>query len=174
MGEIPAELDRRTPQSIPDSEGFNPYLRQYDVFIETTTQMLVTPKLHERLLLALEAVATVFGYQQSAIAVIDERDAVLRVRAAVGFGADPGITRIEMPLDSRAACVHVVHDAQTVWISPEKDDASRASSTRWFGRRCPGPALFGLPNCRSQAADICDDNWSELCSRLGPLRRRPT
>jgi PAS domain S-box-containing protein len=174
MGEMPAELDFRAAQKAPDSEGFNPYLRQYDVFIETTTQMLVTPKLHDRLLLALEAVATVFGYQQSAIAVIDERDAVLRVRAAVGFGADPGITRIEMPLDSRAACVQVVHNAQTVWISPEKDEASRALFDKmvWQEDVLALP-LFGLPELpwkSGSSRGFGDDYWSyEPGSRLGVL-----
>ncbi len=46
-----------------------------------TTQMLVTPKLHERLQLALEAITNIFGYKQAAIAIINERDAALRMRA---------------------------------------------------------------------------------------------
>ena len=57
MGEVPAELAVPTAPSISDSERAVPHLRQYDVFIETTTQMLATPKLQERLLLALEAKA---------------------------------------------------------------------------------------------------------------------
>src|SRR5882724_4967584 len=114
MGEVPTELVFPAP-AIPDSEGFSSYLRQYDVFIETTTQMLATPKLHERLLLALEAIANVFGYPQSAIALINQRDAVLRIRAAVGFEGDQVPTRVEIPLDSRADCVRVIHDAQPLW-----------------------------------------------------------
>ena len=47
--------------------------------------MLATPKLHERLLLALEAITNVFGYQQAAIAIVNERTGDLRIRAAVGF-----------------------------------------------------------------------------------------
>ena len=172
MGEIPAEFDRRTPQSIPDSDGFSPYLRQYDVFIETTTQMLVTPKLQERLLLALEAVSTVFGYQQSAIAIIDERDAVLRMRAAVGF--DPAVTRIEMPLDSSASCVHVVHDAQTVWISPDKDEASRSHFDKMIWQEdVLALPLFGIPELprkSSGTSRLGDEYWSyEPGSRLGVL-----
>ena len=174
MGEMPAELDRSAIQSAPDSEAFNPYLRQYDVFIETTTQMLVTPKLQERLLLALEAVSTVFGYPQSAIAIIDEREAVLRMRAAVGFGNDPAITHIEMPLDSRAACVHVVHDAQTVWISPDKDETSRAlfDKMAWHEDVLALP-LFGIPELPRKSGStprFGDDYWSyEPGSRLGVL-----
>src|ERR1043165_1258928 len=99
MGESPTELSYRNPPSISDSDRASPRLRQYDVFIETTTQMLATPKLQERLLLALEAIANNFGCRQSAIAIINERDAELRIRAAVGFNGD---TRAEMPLDSSA------------------------------------------------------------------------
>src|ERR1043165_6481823 len=117
MGESSAEIGLQTAPSLSDPERVPPHLRQYDVFIETTTQMLATPKLHERLLLALEAIATNFGHRQAAIAMINERDAELRVRASVGFVVDPSTTRIEMPLDSSAACVRVIHDAQPLWIT---------------------------------------------------------
>src|SRR5688572_2606368 len=116
MGEVPAELTFRTAPSISDSERIGPQLRQYDVFIETTTQMLATPRLHERLLLALEAISNCFGHRQAAIAIINERDAELRMRAAIGFDVDFSITRVEMSLDSSAACVRVIHDAQPLWI----------------------------------------------------------
>ena len=92
MGEVPAELGFRIVPSISEYER-NPYLRQYDVFVETTTQMLATPKLNERLLLALEGIANIFGHRQAAIAIINERDAELRIRAAVGFEGD-GVTRV--------------------------------------------------------------------------------
>src|SRR5215470_1339872 len=121
MGEVPSELAIQRTPTISDPEGFGSYLRQYDVFIETTTQMLATPKLHERLLLALEAIATVFGHPQSAIAIINERDATLRIRAAVGFDNDPASAQIEMPLDSSAACVRIIHDAHPDWISLSED-----------------------------------------------------
>ncbi|HEX5604239.1 MAG TPA: hypothetical protein VFX63_16885, partial [Pyrinomonadaceae bacterium] len=112
MGEVPSELAFRTAPSLSEPERANPRARQYDVFIETTTQMLATPKLHERLLLALEAISTNFGHRQAAIAIINERDAELRIRAAVGFDGDSSTTKVEMPLDSSAACVRVIHDAQ--------------------------------------------------------------
>src|ERR1044072_4133699 len=125
MGESSAEIGFQTAPSLSDSERGPPHLRQYVVFIETTTQMLATPKLHERLLLALEAIATSFGHRQAAIAIINERDAELRVRAAIGCDVDPLATRIEMPLDSSAACVRVIHDAQPLWISVD-DESSRS------------------------------------------------
>src|SRR5262245_66588662 len=105
MGEIPSELAFRTAPSISEPERPSPRMRQYDVFIETTTQMLATPKLQERLLLALEAIATNFGHRQAAIAIVNEREAELRIRAAIGFEGDSGSTKVEMPLDSSASCV---------------------------------------------------------------------
>src|SRR5688572_2864613 len=123
MGEVPAELTYRVAPSVSESERVEPYLRKYDEFLETTTQMLATPKLNERLLLALEGVESIFGHRQAAIAIINERDAELRIRAAVGFDGES--TRVEMPLDSSAGCVRVIHDAQPLWISIQDDEASR-------------------------------------------------
>src|SRR6185369_9869262 len=124
MGEVPTEVSVSTVPTILEPEGFSLYLRQYDAFLEVTTQMLVTPKLHERLQLALEAITNIFGYKQAAIAIINERDAVLRMRAMRGFDAEPA-ARIEMPLDLSAACVRVIHDAHPLWISLSDDEASR-------------------------------------------------
>src|SRR5687768_11167673 len=124
MGEVPTELDFATVPPISDNERIGSYLRQYDVFVETTTQMLATPRVNERLLLALEGISNIFGHRQAAVAIINERDAELRIRAAVGFdGEQPA--RAEMPLDSSAACVRVIHDAVPLWISMKEDVASR-------------------------------------------------
>src|SRR5215213_9987097 len=145
MGEVPAEFAAPTTPSISDAERAVPHLRQYDIFIETTTQMLATPRLHERLLLALEAITTNFGYRQAAIAIINERDAELRVRAALGFDVDPLTSRIEMPLDSGAACVRVIHDAQPLWISMDDDESSRSlfANMQWQEDVLAVP-LFGI------------------------------
>ena len=142
MGESPTELTYRNAPSISDSDRASPRLRQYDVFIETTTQMLATPKLQERLLLALEAIVNNFGYRQAAIAIINERDAELRVRAAIGFDGD---TRVEMPLDASAACVRVIHDGQSLWISMEDDEQSRSlfANMQWHSDVLSVP-LFGI------------------------------
>src|SRR5688572_25144070 len=102
MGEVPSELTFRNAPAISESERVDPYLRLYDAFLETTTQMLATPKLNERLLLALEGIESIFGYRQAAIAIINEKDAELRIRVATGFDSDA--VRVEMPLDSSAAC----------------------------------------------------------------------
>ena len=153
MGEVPTQWTSQPLTSLQDAETLNSYLRQYDVFIETTTQMLATPKLHERLLLALEAVTNVFGYQQSAIATINETDATLRIRGAVGFDYDPVAARLEMPLDSSAACVRVIHDACPLWISLEDDHSSRA--------------LFDKMNWRSDVLALPFFGTSEISPKTG-------
>ncbi|HKV35849.1 MAG TPA: ATP-binding protein [Pyrinomonadaceae bacterium] len=120
MGEVPSELALQAAQAIAEQARLKQ--RHFDVFIETTTQMLATPRLQERLLLALEAIVHNFGCQQAAIAIINEREAELRIRAASGFNGD---YKVEMPLDSGAACVRVVHDAQPLWIDLNEDESSR-------------------------------------------------
>ena len=124
MGEVPTELAFAAVPPVIDSDRVGSYLRQYDVFVETTTQMLATPRLNERLLLALEGITNIFGDRQAAVAIINERDAELRIRAAIGFEGDQ-FTRVEMPLDSSADCVRVIHDGVPSWISMKNDLASR-------------------------------------------------
>jgi len=156
MGEVPSELAFQTAASLSDPERSNGRARQFDVFIETTTQMLATPKLHERLLLALEAISTNFGHRQAAIAIIDERDAELRIRAAIGFEDDPAATRVEMPLDSSATCVRVIHEGQPLWISMEEDESSRN--------------LLGKMNWQSEVLAVPLYGISEVTSRPGVIR----
>ncbi len=155
MGEVPSELAFRTAPSLSEPERPSPRARQYDVFIETTTQMLATPKLQERLLLALEAISTNFGHRQAAIAIINERDAELRIRAAVGFDGDPSTAKVEMPLDSSASCVRVIHDAQPLWITMD-DQASRS--------------LFGAMNWQNDVLAVPLFGISEVTSRPGAVR----
>jgi len=173
MGEIPAELAFQTAPSLSEAERSSPRARQYDVFIETTTQMLATPKLQERLLLALEAISTNFGHRQSAIAIINERDAELRIRAAVGFDGDLSATKTEMPLDSSAACVRVIHDAQPLWISMEEDEASRSlfGNMGWRSDVLAVP-LFGISEipARPSAVRAGSQYWAfEPGARMGVL-----
>ena len=175
MGEVPTELAVSTTPTLLDPEGFTLYLRQYDAFLEVTTQMLVTPKLHERLQLALEAITNIFGYKQAAIAIISERDAVLRMRAVRGFDAEQSTAKIEMPLDSSATCVRVIHDGHPLWISLNEDDASRAlfDKMKWTDEVLALP-LFGVPEMSDRKEPIglrlYQDYWTyEPGSRLGVL-----
>ena len=143
MGEPQAELTIRTAPAISESERGDQYLRLYDAFLETTTQMLATPKLNERLQLALEGVETIFGHRQAAIAIINEREADLRIRVAIGFDHD--FSGIERPSDSSATCVRVIHDATPTWISMQEDEASRTllEKMRWEQDVLALP-LFGI------------------------------
>jgi len=176
MGEVPAGLAIRPDPTISESERVDPYLRLYDAFLETTTQMLATPKLNERLLLALEGIESVFGYRQAAIAVINEKDAEMRIRVATGFDGDA--TRVEMPLDSSAACVRVIHDAQPLWISLQEDEASRNlfERMRWEQDVLALP-LFGISEIsKKPGRDVNADSrlpahyWTfDPGSRLGVL-----
>jgi PAS domain S-box-containing protein len=176
MGEVPAELAVRTQPSLSESDRVSPYLRHYDIFVETTTQMLATPKLNERLQLALEGIASIFGHRQAAIAIINERDAELRVRAAVGF-EDDSSARVEMPLDSSANCVRVIHDAHPLWISMQDDEASRSlfDKMRWQQDVLALP-LFGISEISTRRGDTGGNSrfpahyWTfDQGSRLGVL-----
>jgi PAS domain S-box-containing protein len=139
MGEVPSEIALQASRSMAETERVN--LRHFDVFIETTTHMLATPRLQERLLLALEAIVHNLGCPQAAIAIINEREAELRVRAALGFGDDHAAARVEMPLDSGADCVRVIHDAQPLWINLVEDDSSR----QFLGRMNWQHSILALP-----------------------------
>jgi PAS domain S-box-containing protein len=173
MGEASSELALGTAPPLSESERPSPRLRQYDVFIETTTQMLATPKLQERLLLALEAIATNFGHRQAAIAIVNERDAELRIRAAIGFEGDPGSTKVEMPLDSSASCVRVIHDSQPLWISMDDDEQSRSffANMRWHTDVLAVP-LFGISEISAKSGGVRPSNqyWNfEPGARMGVL-----
>jgi PAS domain S-box-containing protein len=173
MGEVPTELTRRTAPSIGEPARIKQ--RPFDVFIETTTQMLATPRLQERLILALEAIIHSFGCQQAAIAMINEREAELRIRAAIGFDEDNGISKIEMPLDSSAACVRVIHDAQPLWIDLDEDESSRQffGAMDWRHEILALP-LYGIselpPKGGREASRLPGQYWTfERGSRLGVL-----
>src|SRR5215213_2781069 len=155
MGEVPSEFAFRTAPSLSEPERPSSRARQYDVFIETTTQMLATPKLQERLLLALEAISTNFGHQQAAIAIINEREAELRIRAAIGFEGEPATTEVEMRVDASAACGRVSHDGQPLWIAMAEDEASRSlfANMRWQSDVLAIP-LFGIPEVTSRPGAV--------------------
>jgi PAS domain S-box-containing protein len=99
--------------------------RQNDIIFEMTTQLLATESLEERLLLALDTVTSDLGYTCAAIALIDNRSAILRMKMAVGFENNAAVEAIEMPLDSGALSVSIVHNGRPAWI---KQQASGAAS----------------------------------------------
>jgi PAS domain S-box-containing protein len=171
MGEVPSEIALKAAPSIAEQARLRQ--RHFDVFIETTTQMLATPRLQERLLLALDAIVHNFGCQQAAIAIINERDAELRVRAASGFTGD---YKVEMPLDSGAACVRVIHESQPLWIDLDEDESSRQLIGRmnWHQELLALP-LFGISELppkagRDRSSRHPGQYWTfERGSRMGVL-----
>ena len=176
MGEVPTEIGYRSIRSIPESEGLDSHLRQYDLFIETTTQMLATSKLDARLLLALEGISNIFGARQAAVAIIDEQDAVLRVQASIGFDGEQSQNRLGMPLDSSAACVRPIHDVTPLWISLGDDSASRTLFDRCWNTDVLALPLIGIPELASEpgrqanGARVIDQYWTfKPGTRLGVL-----
>ncbi|HEX8181805.1 MAG TPA: ATP-binding protein [Pyrinomonadaceae bacterium] len=127
MSHSPIELASLEPApAAAGAQADGARVRQYELLLDTTTQMLVTVKLHERLLLALEAITTGLGYPEAAIALVDERKASLCIRAAFGFPHDEEVTRTEIPLDSGAPCTKVFHEGHPVWLALAEDRASSA------------------------------------------------
>ena len=98
--------------------------RQNDIIFEMTTQLLATQSLEEGLLLALDTVTADLGYSCAAIALIDNRNATLRMKMAVGFEDNTAIEAIEMPLDSGALSVSIVHDGRPAWIKRQSNGAA--------------------------------------------------
>lgn len=101
-------------------------LRQYEVIIEMTTQIFTAQRLTDRLLLALEALTTGLGFQRAAIALIDERHSLLRMRAAAGFEDDEALESLEIPLDSSGAQVSIIHEGRPAWILSNSDESARS------------------------------------------------
>jgi PAS domain S-box-containing protein len=127
MENQPAELGSLLVTTAQSEEaGADSHARHDELLIEMLTQVLATPKLQERLLLALEAITTGLGYPQAAIALIDEHSASLRMRAAIGFEDDEQAAQLVMPLDSGAPEVAPVYEARPVWISADGDHSSAA------------------------------------------------
>jgi PAS domain S-box-containing protein len=148
------------------SDGPPQRLSTYDLLIETTTQMFATPRLDERLLLGLEAITKGLGYTQAAVALIDESEITLTICEALGFGlnSDDSLKdshKIEMPLDSQAACVRVVHERRPVWISLKNFEAS----VSYFGGMGWQDDVLALPLFGPSSAQPCDSGL--------PHRRHP-
>lgn len=106
-----------TPGAFDEGAPADLQTHQYELLFEMTTQLLAAQNLEERLLLTLDTATSGLGYPQSAVALIDKRSANLRMRMAVGFADDAAVSSIEVPLDSSAPYVTVIHDGRPVWIT---------------------------------------------------------
>ncbi|HYN83828.1 MAG TPA: ATP-binding protein [Pyrinomonadaceae bacterium] len=106
---------------------------QYEVLFEMTTQLLAAQTVDEKLLLTLDTATAGLGYPHAAVALIDKRKAMLRVRMGVGLADDESITGLELPLDSSGPHVTVVHDGRPAWITRRSGDAASAAFLERLG-----------------------------------------
>jgi PAS domain S-box-containing protein len=91
-------------------------LHHYEFLFDVTTQLLAARDLGEQLSLVLDTVRAGLGHPHAAVALIDQGRGVLRVRAAEGFPDDAELVGMELPLDSGAPQVSIVHDGRPAWV----------------------------------------------------------
>src|SRR2546423_703715 len=126
MENFPTEIAATPTATMSDGDASHPRLRQYDLLLDTTAQMVARRRLQERLLLAVETITTGLGDSQAAVALAAERQAALRVRAAAGFPDENAIERVTIPLDSSAPCITAFHEGRPASISLHEDKSSAA------------------------------------------------
>jgi PAS domain S-box-containing protein len=116
-------------------------LHQYEFLFEMTSQLLAAQSLDEQTSLVLDTLTAGLGHTGAALALVDRQRGVLRVRGAVGFADDEALTGLELPLDSNAPHVRIVHDGRHAWLA--RDDGTASD----FLRQTTGGAtdLLALP-----------------------------
>jgi PAS domain S-box-containing protein len=140
-------------------------LRQYELIFETTTQLLVAQRLEEQVSLILDTTTAGLGYTSAALALIDKRRGVLRVRGTAGF-ADDALTGLELSLDSNAPHVRVVYNGRPAWIERDAgDDEVRAFLEHLSG----GADVLALPLFGGQLAS--EQQSGDLALRPGEEER---
>src|SRR5919198_150993 len=112
--------------AVAEGPGRGQSLRTYEFIFEVTTQLLAAQGLEDQVSLLLDTVTAGLGYRSAALALIDRRVGVLRMRGAAGFADDAAAGRLELPLDSNAPHVQVVHDGRPAWITRDGGDEARA------------------------------------------------
>ncbi|HEX5706830.1 MAG TPA: PAS domain S-box protein, partial [Pyrinomonadaceae bacterium] len=128
---------------------------QYEVLFEMTTQLLAAQTVDERLLLTLDTATAGLGHPHAAIALIDKRKAVLRVRMGAGLPDDEAVAGLELPLDSSGPHVTVVHDGRPAWVT-RADPASAA----FLERLGSSTDLLALPLFGSQTPTEHDGDFA--------------
>ena len=106
-------------------------LHQYELLFEMTTQLLAAQSLDEQTSLVLDTLTAGLGHRSAALALVDRARGVMSVRGAAGFSDDEALTGLELPLDSNAAHVQVVHDGRPAWLM--RDDEAAAAFLRQAG-----------------------------------------
>ena len=115
--------DRTTHEAVAaGGAGERESLQRYEFLFEMTTQLLAAQHLEEQISLVLDAVTAGLGFAGAAIALMDKRGGALRLRGGEGFAVDAARAGLELPLDSNAPHVRVVHDGRPAWVR----DAPRA------------------------------------------------
>ncbi|HEX7313386.1 MAG TPA: ATP-binding protein [Pyrinomonadaceae bacterium] len=114
-------------------------LHQYELLFEMTTQLLAAQSLDEQTSLVLDTLTAGLGYASAAIAIVERPRGVLRVRGAAGFADAEALAGLEIPLDSNAPHVRVVHDGRPAWLA--RDDESAAEFLRQVGAQTDVLAL---------------------------------
>src|SRR5919107_3824399 len=104
--------------------------RQYELLFEMTTQLLAAQSVEEQTSLVLDTLTAELGYAGAALAIVERGRGVLRVRGAAG-AADEALAGTELPLDSNAPHVRVVHDGRPAWVA--RDDEGAADFMRRAG-----------------------------------------
>jgi PAS domain S-box-containing protein len=97
--------------------------RQYELLFEMTTQLLAAQSVEEQTSLVLDTLTAEMGYGAAAIALVERSRGVLRVRGAAG-AADESLAGLELPLDSNAPHVRVVHDGRPAWVAHDDEGAA--------------------------------------------------
>lgn len=115
-------------------------LHQYEMLFEMTTQLLAAQSLDEQVSLVLDTLTAGLGYASAALALVERPRGVLRVRGAAGFAEDEALAGLELPLDSNAPHVRVVHDGRPAWLA--REDESAAEFLRQIGVQTD---VFALP-----------------------------
>ena len=106
-------------------------LHQYELLFEMTTQMLAAESVDEQVSLVLDTLTAGLGYTSAALALVDRRRGVLRVRGAAGGADEAALAGLELPLDSNAPHVRVVHDGRPAWLA--RGDGGAADFLRLAG-----------------------------------------
>src|SRR5215218_8795232 len=140
-------------------------LHQYELLFEMTAQLLAAQSLDEQTSLVLDTLTAGLGYASAALALVERPRGVLRVRGAAGFADDDALAGLELPLDSNAPHVRVVHDGRPAWLA--RDDEAAAEFLRQVGVQTD---LLALPLFGGQ---LHADPRAER-ETTGPLRAEGT
>src|SRR5256714_750437 len=107
-------------------------IHRYEFLFEMTTQLLAAQSLDEQTSLVLDTLPAGLGYASAGIALADRQRGLLRMCGASGFEDDDAVARLELPLDSNAPHVKVVHDGRPAWLARE-DDGGASDFLRQIG-----------------------------------------